>query len=156
RIINERISECPLEEAAGRLRSFIRESAGVEREITECVTKEAGNLFDWSYDLKYYIGNMDLPRHTPEFEDPIVLKNLVTIMGQRELMLKVMKKRMRNKFMVTIGSENQAVELNRLSVVTHSFCRRDNKGLLGIVGPTRMSYKLVLPILDRMVRELGR
>jgi len=154
RIINERIAECPLGEAVERLKVFIKESAGLEREITECVANEANNLFDWPYDLKYYIGDMNLPQYVPEFQDPVVLQNLVTIMGQRELMLNIMKKRMCQNFTITIGSENKTFELNNFSVVTRSFGKQNNKGLLGIVGPTRMSYKLVFPILNRMAKEL--
>ncbi|MCD6379915.1 hypothetical protein J7M07_05660, partial [bacterium] len=154
RLINDRVSECPLEEAVERLKDFIKESVGLEREITECVTMKSDNLFDWPYDLKYYIGDMNLPRYIPEFKDPLVLQDLVTIMGQRELMLNIMKKRMRQNFTITIGSENQTLELNKFSVVTRSFGKENNKGLLGIVGPTRMSYKLVFPILNRMAEEL--
>jgi len=154
RLINERVAECPLEEAVERLRDFIKESKGLEREITECVTTEADLLFDWPYDLKYYMGDMNLSWNTTEFKDPLVLRNLVTIMGQRGLMLNIMKKRMCRNLVVTIGSENQTLELSKFSVVTQSFGRQDNKGLLGILGPTRMSYKLVLPILGRMAKEL--
>jgi heat-inducible transcriptional repressor len=69
-------------------------------------------------------------------------------------MLNVLKSRMTANVSVTIGRENKVRELESFAVVTRSFRTADCDGLLGVLGPTRMAYKLVLALLDRTAEEL--
>jgi transcriptional regulator of heat shock response len=69
-------------------------------------------------------------------------------------MLKLMRKRVEEELAVTIGNENELAGLNDFSIVTHRVDKDQCRGLLGVLGPKRMSYKLVLPLLSRMAREL--
>ena len=153
-IINERIAGHPLERAPERLESFLRESAGIEREIAEIVTAEAEYLFDWPYDLKYYFKGFEHSTEIPELTDSRTLQRLVKFMGERALMLRVMKNRLGHELMVTIGRENEVEELADFSIVTQSFTTSDCGGLIGILGPTRMAYSRILSLLKRMAEEL--
>lgn len=155
-IINERISGSPVDEALDRLNELINESAGTEREITQSISVRARNLFDWPYDLKYYLDDNYFSSGIAELRDPLVLRRLVTIMGKRNLMLDLMRERMGEGFLVTIGKENTISELRDFSIVTQNFGEKKCLGILGVLGPTRMSYKRVLPLLKQMVLELNR
>ncbi len=155
-ILNERISGCPLDEVSSRLNDLVRESAGIEREITSIILNRAANIFDWPFEFKYYLEGFDFSKRTTEFRDPDFLTRLVAIMGQRHLMLDMMKKRMTEGFVITIGGENSLAELKNFTVATRRFGEDDRKGLLGVLGPTRMSYKLVVPLLTHMANELDK
>ncbi|MBD3423268.1 MAG: heat-inducible transcription repressor HrcA [Candidatus Latescibacteria bacterium] len=154
RIINDRIIECPLDEAVSRLENLARESTGIEREITGCLITRASNLFNYPFDMKYYISSDNIHQVIPEFNNPAILRKLLTVMGQREVMLKLLRERVDKELSVTIGDENDLAGLNEFSIVTHRVGRDQCQGLLGVLGPKRMSYKLVLPLLSRMVQEL--
>jgi heat-inducible transcriptional repressor len=154
RMINERITGYPLERAAARLEAFLREAAGTEREIASAVSREAEYLFNWPYDLSYHYRRTDRRIESQEFGNPKILKNLVHLMGERSIMLGVLKSRLSSGISVTIGKENRIRELEDLTVVTRRFKSPDCEGLVGILGPTRMSYRLVLALLDRTAEEL--
>jgi len=153
-IINERIMECPLDEAVRRLEKFARQSCGIEREITDCLITKAANLFNWPFEMKYYISSDNIHQIVPEFNNPVILRKLISVMGQRELMLKLLRERVEKDLAVTIGNENEIAGLNDFSIITHRVGRDRCQGLLGVLGPKRMSYKLVLPLLHRMVQRL--
>jgi len=155
-ILNERICGCPLDEVSSRLSDLVKESAGIDREITSIIIDRAETLFDSPFEFKYYLKGIDVSNRTTEFRDPDFLARLVAIMGQRRLMLDMMKKRMEEGFVITIGGENSLAELKNFTVATRRFGEDDRRGLLGVLGPTRMSYKLVVPLLTHMADELNR
>jgi hypothetical protein len=132
----------------------LREAAGTERDIAEAVSREAEYLFDWPYDFKYYYRRTDRLIDNQEFSNPKILQNLVRLMGERSIMLGVLKNRLVSDVSVTIGKENRIRELEDFAIVTQRFRTADCDGLLGVLGPTRMSYRLVFALLDRTAEEL--
>jgi heat-inducible transcriptional repressor len=153
-IINERITGCPLGEVADRLAGCARECSGTDREIVEVVAGEADYLFEGMYELEYYLRRTGSSEDTPEMHDPRILYSLVSLMGEKSLMIKAMRNRFGRGAMVTIGSENEIEELKDFSVVTRAIPAGRCEGLLGVLGPKRMSYRSVLSLLDGMAREL--
>ena len=154
RMINERVAGHPLDRVPERLEALLREAAGTEREVAEAVAREAEYLFDWPYDFKYYYRGSEKRIDNQEFSNPKVLQNLVRLMGERSIMLNVLKGRLLADVSVTIGTENRVRELEDFAIVTRRFRTADCDGLLGVLGPTRMAYKLVLALLDRTADEL--
>ncbi len=153
-IINERIAGYPLEEAPARLSGFLRDGAGLEKEIAEVVYRETEYLFDWPFNLSYCFLGLEKKPELLELSDPRILQNLVRIMGEQNLMLNAMKKRLGDETKITIGTENEMDELNDFSLVTRKFHIDNYDGLLGILGPTRMEYNRVLSLLAGMAEEL--
>jgi heat-inducible transcriptional repressor len=153
-IINERISGCPLTDAATRLAGCAREFTGPDREIAGVMAGESDYLFGGTYDLEYYLRRTDSTDDIPELQDPRILRSLVTLLGEKSLMLRVMKNRIGRGVVVTIGRENEIEELKDFSVVTRAIPGGKCEGLLGVLGPTRMSYRSVMALLDGMAREL--
>jgi len=154
RMINERIAGHPLERVPERLESLLHEVTGLEREIARAISREAEYLFDWPFDLRYYYGGPGRRFGDQELSNPKILQNLVRLMGERSIMLNVMRNRLETDVAVTIGRENRVRELEDFAIVTRRFRTPDCSGLLGILGPTRMSYRLVLALLDRTAQEL--
>ncbi len=58
---------------------------------------------------------------------------------------------------VRIGFENAAAEMRDLSFVASSYeLGRENVGTLGVLGPTRMNYAQVIPMVEFTARLLSR
>jgi heat-inducible transcriptional repressor len=57
---------------------------------------------------------------------------------------------------IFIGGESQLVPMDQMSVVTASY-EANGKivGTLGVIGPTRMAYERVIPIVDITSRLLS-
>jgi heat-inducible transcriptional repressor len=57
---------------------------------------------------------------------------------------------------VFIGSENAALGVNNLSLVLANYrCGEHSYGTLGVLGPTRMEYDRVIPLVNRFAALLG-
>jgi transcriptional regulator of heat shock response len=75
-------------------------------------------------------------------------------MGERSIMLHALKSRLATDVSITIGKENRIRELEPFAIVTRRFQSAGCGGLLGVLGPTRMAYGLVLALLDKTAEEL--
>lgn len=155
RMINERIAGHELERAPERLESFLREGAGFEREIATTVSREAAFLFDSPYDLEYSYRGIDRRGERLELSNPKILKNLVRLMGERTIMVGMLKSRLDMDVAVTIGRENRLRGLEDFAIVTRRFRTAGCRGILGVLGPMRMPYRLVLSLLDTTADELS-
>jgi len=59
---------------------------------------------------------------------------------------------------IFIGSENQLFSLSGSSVIVAPF-RDDERnivGVLGVIGPTRLNYARVIPVVDYTAKLVGR
>ena len=59
---------------------------------------------------------------------------------------------------IFIGSENRLFALSGSSVIAAPYRDRDGKvmGVLGVIGPTRLNYARVVPMIDFTARSLGK
>jgi heat-inducible transcriptional repressor len=59
---------------------------------------------------------------------------------------------------IFIGSENRLFSLSGSSVIAAPYRDRDGKvvGVLGVIGPTRLNYARVVPMVDFTARQLGK
>ncbi len=59
---------------------------------------------------------------------------------------------------IFIGSENRLFALSGSSVIASPYRDRDGRviGVLGVIGPTRLNYARVVPMVDLTARSLGK
>jgi len=59
---------------------------------------------------------------------------------------------------IFIGSENQLFSLSGSSLIVAPFSDTEHKivGVLGVIGPTRLNYARIIPMVDYTARLLGR
>ena len=94
----------------------------------------------------------------PEFQDPAKAHALMSYISDAEHIkeLPEVYGNAENGVKVLIGPENVAEELKDSSVVIASYDMGDNtKGLIGVVGPTRMDYSTVAAKLGLIARALS-
>ena len=98
--------------------------------------------------------------HQPEFRDPDKAHRLMNYLSEGGSVLPATVNELmagESEIRVLIGPENVAEELRDSSVVIASYDMGDNtKGLIGVVGPTRMDYSAVAAKLSFLAEGLSR
>ena len=91
----------------------------------------------------------DLERIRKLFDDIENKKELVQLLGLAEEGEGVR---------IFIGSENRLFSLSGSSLIVAPYKNSEEKivGVLGIIGPTRMNYARIIPMVDYTARMLGR
>lgn len=104
----------------------------------------------------YVAGASHLLRQ-PEFRDPDKAHEIMTYLSDREHLLGLPSNGEDSDIQVLIGPENLAEELRDSSVVIARYKVGDNmKGIIGVVGPTRMDYSSVAAKLRYIAEGLSR
>ncbi len=93
----------------------------------------------------------------PEYKDPHKAHELMSFLGNSENLADLPAITGDGNVKVIIGPENIAEELKNTSVVLASYDAGDNtRGLIGVVGPTRMDYSNVAAKLSYIAELLSR
>ncbi len=117
-------------------------------------------LSDTSTGEAFVAGASHLLRQ-PEFRDPDKAHQLMSYLSDEEKLLNLSdippEIRDNQDIQVLIGPENLAEELKDSSVIMASYNAGDNmRGLIGVVGPTRMDYSKVAAKLSYIANGLSR
>jgi heat-inducible transcriptional repressor len=94
----------------------------------------------------------------PEFSDPTRLRDLLRALEDKTALLDLLERSFKQTGLtVSIGSENFDLRLSGLSVVAAPYASGAMPlGSLAVVGPVRMDYERVIPLVSYTARALSR
>lgn len=92
----------------------------------------------------------------PEFGNISIMTNLFHAFEEKAIMVKLLDKCMAPKgVQIAIGSESEIQEMANCSLVTSTYGHEGNiLGALGVIGPRRMNYSKIIPLVDYSARLL--
>jgi heat-inducible transcriptional repressor len=132
-------------------------------EATHALAQQTGSLavaaVD-SYDKIWHAGYANVFQN-PEFADMILCESLFSMIDEVERINDLMFRRTDSGSLLDVmfGEELSWPHLSPVSIVTTHFNVYGKKGALGIVGPARLSYPRVVPILryfGNLIEEAAR
>lgn len=94
----------------------------------------------------------------PEFADVGRMKEIFRAFEEKNLLVSLMDRCMDAEGInIFIGSESRLSQMSGVSLITSTYrTGRNSLGVLGVIGPTRMGYARVIPIVDYTARLMGR
>jgi len=97
-----------------------------------------------------YMGGKINLLESPEFSEVGRMKTLLQALEEKNLLLTLLDKTMDAEgVQIFIGSEVQLSDMQTLSIITSPYRQGKNVvGALGIIGPTRMDYLKLIPIVE--------
>ncbi|MDE2773969.1 MAG: heat-inducible transcriptional repressor HrcA [Gemmatimonadota bacterium] len=152
-VLNERLAGLSLDEIRTSLPERLRDASGDDASATELLNifMQAGaELLDpKSADPNVHLGQTSVLAQQPEFRQGERLKALIELTERRELLASVLGNREHPAgLQVTIGGEHGASALTDFTLVTAEYSVGGLKGVIGVIGPTRMPYEKVIAIVD--------
>jgi heat-inducible transcriptional repressor len=151
--LNERLAGQTLAEIRKtlpqRLRDTSVEGSGVD--LVNVFVQSSAELFDLQqFDTsQLHLGPTSVLAAQPEFETGERLKSLINLTEERDLLVRTLGTREhRGRLRITIGEENDSSILSDFTLVTAEYSVGDLKGVIGVIGPTRMPYEKVVTIVD--------
>ncbi len=109
-------------------------------------------------DVDVYIEGKLSIAEQPEFASVEKMKALFKAFEEKSLLIRLIDKSLQAKgIQIFIGHENEYDEMAGCSVILSQYTRGDRiLGALGVIGPTRMNYSKVIPIVDYTARLVSR
>lgn len=104
----------------------------------------------------YIEGRMNILSE-PEFGNISTMIDLFRAFEEKATMVKLLDKCMAPRgVQISIGSESEVQEMETCSLVTSTYgCEGKVWGALGVIGPRRMNYSKVIPLVDYSARLLS-
>jgi heat-inducible transcriptional repressor len=153
-VLNERLAGLSLEEIRRTLPERLRDAHGDDAsaaEVMNIFVQSGAELFDLrSLDAtRIHLGNASVLATQPEFESGERLKGLIELTERRDLLAEALGSREHSgQLKITIGGENESEALSDFTLVTAEYRVGGLKGVIGVIGPTRMPYEKVVAIVD--------
>jgi len=151
--LNERLAGSTFQDIRLTLHDRLKDVARGEpgEELMNIFVQSGAELFDLrSLDsTQLHLGHTSVLASQPEFETSERMKGLIELTEQRDLLAEAVGLREHGgRLRITIGGENDSSILNDFTLVTAEYRVGDLKGVIGVIGPTRMPYEKVVTIVD--------
>jgi heat-inducible transcriptional repressor len=154
-ILNERLSGLTLKEIRATLPERLRDASGSEggRELLNIFIAEGDGLFDLSNEENAVVlGSAQMLADQPEFASNSRMRDLLRLTEGRDLLKQALESRRQRGLSVTIGAENPDTRLSDFTLVTSSYEAGGLKGVIGVMGPTRMPYDKIIGLVEHTSR----
>ncbi len=153
-LLNERLAGLTLREVretlSTRMRDAFPDDDPAAEELLNIFMQSSREIFDFSdVDGSHvHLGNASVLANQPEFTSGERLKGLIELTEQRDLLAAVLGERDHPRGIhITIGGEHGTKELVDFTLVTAEYRMGGLKGIIGVIGPTRMPYEKVIAIV---------
>jgi len=163
RLLNERLAGLSLREIRATLPERLRDSApevapGAEELLNIFMESTAELIQEDTVDGSVVLGQTSVLASQPEFTSGERLKGLIELTERRDLLAGALLQREHGGGLkITIGSENLSEALADFTLITAEYRAEGLKGVVGVMGPTRMPYEKVIAIVDytsRLVTQI--
>jgi len=94
----------------------------------------------------------------PEFADAGRMREIFRAFEKKGLILDLLDRSMKaDGVQIFIGAESHLLRMEGMSLITSTYMTgKDTVGVLGVIGPTRMGYGRVIPIVDYTAKLISR
>lgn len=127
--------------------------------LTRLATALARKVFVSLWDKNLYIGGAMNILDQPEFADIVAMKAILRTFEEKRQLIELLTARASGTdgVQVMIGSEIPYQEMQEASLVAASYKYGDRVlGVLGVVGPRRMPYAKIVPLVEYTARLVSR
>ncbi|MCE5272916.1 heat-inducible transcriptional repressor HrcA [bacterium] len=156
--LRERLAGLPLGEIRRTARERLKDAVEDDADPLNVFVQSADSIFELGEGGgELVLGGAAKLASQPEFSDQVNLRSLIGLTERRDLLLETMKKRAGAEGLrITIGAENELSELSNFTLITDTYRIGRMKGIIGVIGPTRMSYSRVISVVEYTSRLLSK
>lgn len=156
--LNQTMTGLSIEDVRTRIiTEMAQEKALYDQLVRRAFTLSSAALVDESNGDVIIEGTSRFLEH-PEFSDLDCMKRIVQTFEQKSALVELLDRGLETKgVQVIIGSETEHIELSDCSLITAAYSgKRGTLGTLGVIGPNRMPYATIIPIVDYTASLISR
>ncbi len=145
-----------------RVRQLLVKKMAEEKAMYDELLRRALTLGQKSFagetEGEVYIGGTANIMEQPEFADIEKMRTIFAAFEEKSKLVKILDQCLTQEGLtIIIGSENAVRELQRVSLVVAPYwCGERLLGTVGVIGPTRMEYSRIIPLVDFTARLVSR
>jgi heat-inducible transcriptional repressor len=152
-VLNERLAGLTLREVRTSLSARLRDTSAGDAAASELLNifiQSADEWLQWpSTTDAVHLGRASVLAEQPEFQTGSGLRNLIELTEQKDLLSQFLAARMGQEgLQISIGAEHKNPALAGFTVVTSEYHVGGLRGVIGVIGPTRMPYERIIGLVE--------
>jgi heat-inducible transcriptional repressor len=157
RFLNERLSGLSLGQVRDTFTERVKEAQNEDTGLIRLFIESVDKLFVPTRTEKLHIGGTGDFIEQPEFANPQDFRGVIELINNEEIIIHVLEKHKARppEITVTIGEENADEKLKPYSVITAAYSVGDATGSIGVIGPKRMPYSRMIPLIDYVAKTVS-
>jgi heat-inducible transcriptional repressor len=158
RFLNERLSGLTLLQIRENFVEIVKDAQNEETGLISLFIDSVDKLFSTGKSEPLHISGTENIIEQPEFVNPKDFRSVIELINNKEIIVHVLQKNEAkpNETRVTIGEEHGDEKLKNYSVVTSTYSLGDVTGAVGLIGPTRMAYARLIPLVDYVAKTISK
>ncbi len=158
--LNINLQNVPLSKIKTELNKYLKEKENLSINLAKKTLEifDSDDIFEDEYEI--YQDGINYILKKPEFKDIDKLKCILDVLEDKDAMAEILKASFEpslKRVKVLIGRENKYKNIRECSLVTTNYRIADRTvGILGLLGPTRMAYSKLLPLMEYMSEILSK
>jgi len=154
-LMNERLVNCLVSEIPEKLNYELKPYFNQFMDYHEKLINSILNAFSTLVSDQYYLSGRNNIFYQPEFQDIDKLQKLMIALEDTQ-MLKIIQAN-EKRMQIRIGHENHIDAMQNCTVITVPYRVSDDEyGTIAVVGPTRMDYSKVIPLLEYIAKNISK
>lgn len=157
RYLNERFEGTPFYVLKQGIMEDIKNDRTMFSQLLEKISDTVENIVEGEDKRDVYIEGTSKMIGYPEFSDVKRLRDIFQTLEKKEKLLRLLDKCLKEEGMhVILGNESDIKEMRDISIITSTYKISENSfGILGVMGPIRMDYSRIIPIVDYTARTVS-
>lgn len=128
-----------------------------ERKAYRFLDRSISKLFQDRAGEEVHLAGAGQVLNQPDFERIGDLSGLLEMLDSRITLVHFLRQRAEDRGVrVTVGEEHRNGRLRSISIMTSTFRMGEARGMVGVIGPKRMPYARLIPMVDYTARALNR
>ncbi len=155
-LLNEMLIDTPISKVSEKLHYEIQHSHIKELlKYRETIVDSFIDAFQKFAKSKYYLTGSSNMLYQPEFNDIQKLREFLSTIDNNEIFQIVDQDA--EGISVKVGSENKITAMNDCTVISSTYDTHEGeKGTISLVGPTRMDYRKVIPLMKYIAKHIAK
>jgi heat-inducible transcriptional repressor len=157
--LNERLNGLTVDEIRktlnARLKNLQNQLDKTQAGFIQLVMQMAGDLFNFENPHALNVSGTNHILNKPDFSDQQEVHSLIALLENTQHIVQLLNRRSQQPGLnITVGQENEFKEMNSCAVITANYQWNGVNGSVAVIGPKRMSYARLIPIVLFTARTL--
>lgn len=155
-VLNERLCGLTLDEIKRTIKERVKNVSAGDPKLIKLFVESQDDIWDFSANVKVHIEGTSKLLKQPEFQNPENVAKVIELIEDRASIQQIISQTgIEEGITITIGHKNKDGVDEPLSLLTSTYDMDGVKGVVGIIGPTRMKYSRLVSLVDYTSKMLS-
>ena len=147
-LINERLHGLSIEQLTQSLTERFNDVDVKRKALIDAIRTSTDELIQFEPEGDFYFSGAHHVIQNPEFKSQEKVGRILELLDRKDILVKVLSDQNKNGVSIVIGEENKEELMRNCSVITTTYQIDGAKGMLGVIGPTRMQYAKIISLVQ--------